>query len=201
MNAIYTKDSEVRRIASLAFPNYSGHKFKLSASPPSRLDSCWGGGSRDFYVLIDLASGNSIPIPENGTPFSNGGQIFTLSALPQNIALVQHTIFCGKDLGITVYVNADNLNKYLPASPALTSAQKMVLVFTRERKSSYNGQNRQQMAESEKNFPAHEWDQAKAELIAMGLLKSNGSITDDGRNAINQAHSGQAWDLPKWGQN
>lgn len=195
MNTIYTKAPEVRHIAAMAFPSYRGDKFKVSTSAPSRLDSCWQGGSRDFYALIDLGTGQSIAIPENGTPFSNGGQIFTLAELPANIALIQHTIFCGKDLGITVYVNAVNLGKWLPAPVELTQAEKNVLAYTRERKSSYNGRNRQQMAFDDLGMPADQWENAKAGLIAKGLLKSNGAITDEGRNAIGTV---QCFSLPKW---
>lgn len=184
--AIYTDAPEVRRIASLAFPAYTGRKFKVDTlTGPKRLDSCWSGGSRDYYVVIDLETGQSVPIPENGTPFSNGGQIFTVDNLPRpNIAIVQHTIFCGKDLGITIYVSPENLNRFaLPERPALTLAQRIVLAFTIGRKSSYNGRNRAEMALYEAGLPLAEWDQAKAELIAMGLLKSNGAVTDSGRNA------------------
>lgn len=186
MNTIHTQAPEVRELAAIAFPGYRGKSYKVTAHQGNmRLDSCWSGGSRDYYVLVDMATKRTIPIPENGTPFSNGGQIFTLENLPENIALVEHTIFCGKDIGITVYVHPDNLNRFaLPAPIELTHAQKIVLAFTRERKSSYNGRNRQEMAADEVGLPKLEWEQAKAELIALGHLKSNGSITDSGRNAI-----------------
>ena len=161
-----------------------------------RCDSYWSGGSRDYYVAVNLVTRQTFPVPENGTPFMP--EVFQASAIPANWAIVCHTIFCGKDLGLTVYVNAENLAKMLPAPVSLTRAQVVVLVFTRERKSSYNGRNRQQMAEDEIGMPRVEWEQAKAELVARGLLKSSGAITDDGRNAAEAAHSGQAWALPKW---
>ncbi len=181
---IYSQAPELKQIAIAAFPAYSGSKFSVDTQAPSRLNSCWSGGSRDYYALIELSTLRSIPVPENGTPFSNGGQIFTLTSLPLNVALVRHTIFCGKDLGITVFVSPENMNRFaLPEPIELTLAQKIVLVCTRERKSSYNGRNRQQMALDDCGLPMIEWDQAKAELIAKGLLKSNGAISDDGRNA------------------
>jgi hypothetical protein len=161
-----------------------------------RCDSYWSGGSRAYYVAVNLQSGQSFPVPENGTPFMP--EVFQASTLPANWAIVRHTIFCGKDLGLTVSVNAENLQKMLPPARNFTKAQVAVLVFTRERKSSYNGKNRQQMAQDEIGLPAPEWNQARAELIAMGLLNSAGAITNEGRNAASAAHSGQAWSLPKW---
>ncbi len=183
---IYTDCPEVRQIVSIAFPSYSGRKFAVDIIAGNmRLDSAWSGGSRDYYALVDMVSGRSIPIPENGTPFSNGGQIFTLESLPANIALVQHMIFCGKDLGVTVFVGPDNLNRFaLPAPAELTLNQKIVLAFTRERKSSYNGKNRQQMASGETGIIAAQWESAKAECIAAGWLGKSGAITDSGRNVI-----------------
>lgn len=186
MNELWTTAPEVKRIVSLAFPSYTGDKIRVTAITGNmRLDSTWSGGSRDYWCLVDMTTGKHVAIPENGNPFMNGGQVFTLEALPINIALVQRIYFCGKDLGCRVHVSPDNLNRMaLPAPKELTLAQKIVLGFTAGRKSSYNGQNRQQMAESETGLKQAEWEQAKAECIAAGWLKNNGAITNEGRNAI-----------------
>ena len=47
-------DETIRKIVQAAFPDYSGKKFKLSTSIPSRLDSYWDGGSRDYYAFYHL---------------------------------------------------------------------------------------------------------------------------------------------------
>jgi len=193
---IYTQCEEVKRVARTAFPDYSGNKFSVDTySGEMRLDSCWDGGSRDYYSLVDLGGMRAVSIPENGNPFSSGGQIFKASSLPFNVAIVQHTIFCGKDLGITVFVQPENLNQsWLPAPVEMTLAEKIVLTCTRERKSSYNGRNRQQMAFDDCGLPETEWNTAKASCIAKGWLKANGSITDSGRNVCGTQ---QLWSL-KW---
>jgi len=191
---IYTKAPEVLKIARAAFPNYAGQKYGVDTIEGQiRLDSYWDGGSRDYFVLIDLATLKTVAIPENGTPFSNGGKILTIEQLPMNCAVVRHSITMGKDAGITVLVTPDNMNRLaLPVSSVLTLAQRIVLVCTRERKSSYNGRNRQQMAEDDCGLPRDQWEQAKAECIAAGWLKANGALTDDGRN---QAGTAQLWTL------
>lgn len=184
---IHTDAPEVKQIAAMAFPSYHGKTFSVEPlTGPMRLDSYLSGGSRDYYVMIDLASGRNIAIPENGTPFSNGGQVFNLeNGLPDGVALVQHTIFSGKDLGITVYVSPNNLNRMaLPQPAELSLAEKIVLAYTRSRKSSYNGLNRQQMALDESGFPEAEWNTAKASCISKGYLNAAGAITNNGRNAI-----------------
>jgi len=177
---IYSKDPEVIRIAKAAFPSYNGKTFCVSEfTGPMRLDSSWEGGSRSYFVVLDLASLRSITIPENGTPFSNGGKIERISELPVNAAVIEHCLFCGKDLGIRIYVRPENMAKMLPAPTVeLTRDQQIVLVATRSLKSFA----RFDEASSYTAISRVAYDQAKAELIAKGLLKSNGAITDDGRN-------------------
>jgi hypothetical protein len=34
--------------------------------------------------------------------------------MPPNVIVVEHSIFCGKDVGITIYVRPANLAKLLP---------------------------------------------------------------------------------------
>lgn len=188
MNGIYSQAPEVKRIAMAAFPDYKGRTFRVETfSGPMRLDSNWEGGSRSYYVILDLVSLRHATIPENGTPFSNGGKIERITELPLNCAVVEHCLFCGKDLGIRIYVSEANLTKMLPAPVELTRDQKIVLVATRSLKSFA----RFEEARSWTGIGKLAYDQAKAELIARGLLKSNGAITDEGRNAAGstQLHS------------
>lgn len=185
--SIHTDSPEVRAIALAAFPSYSGRKFTVEQfCGPMRLDSCWEGGSRSYFVVLDLVSLRSRAIEENGTPFSNGGKIERISELPLNCAVVEHSIFCGRDMGIRIYVRPENLSALLPAPSEITRDQAIVLVCTSSYKSSYGGISDYRFHEgrSETGITREAWLQAKAECIAKGLLRSNGSITDAGRNAI-----------------
>lgn len=187
MNEIWTTAPEVLKIVEQTFPGYKGNKIRVCACTGGgmRLDSSWQDGSRDLWALLDMATGRGIAIPENGTPFSNGGQIFTLDHLPANIALVQHITFCGNDHGIRIHVSPENLNRLaLPAAVPVTQAEKIVLAYTRGRKSSYNGKNRQQMAEEDSGITLGQWEESKAACVAKGWLLKSGAITNDGRNVI-----------------
>ena len=186
MITIHTDAPEVRRIANAAFPGYSGRTYKEQAlDGPMSLESCWSGGSRDSFVLLNLDTLKTLPIPENGTPYANGGRTYKLEQLPEGAALVQHTIFCGKDLGVTIHVAPENLNRMaLPAPVELTIEEKIVLAYTRGMKSSYNGRNRAQMARDESGLPLAEWERVKAECQRKGWLNKAGAITDAGRNVI-----------------
>ena len=105
---------EVVEVAKKAFPNYKGRTYSLEVfKGPKRLDSCWDGGTRYLWKIIPLLKSESgmFKVPENGNPFSNNGVICELSELPEGLALVSHCIFCGHDIGLTVYVNANNMNQ------------------------------------------------------------------------------------------
>lgn len=187
MNTYYSNAPEVVKIANAAFPDYSGRKFKVQAfAGPMRLDSFWDGGSREYHVVLNLATLQTVPIQENGTPFANGGQIMRLSELPLNCAVVTHSIFCGKDMGITIAVGEANLSRMLPAPTELTWEEKVVLSSIRSLKSSYNGiaNYRQTKAIEATGIDATAYDAAKLALIGKGMLNKSGAITDAGKNAI-----------------
>lgn len=104
---------EVKQIARAAFPDYTGRKFRVEAlAGAKRLDSYWSGGSRNYFVLLSLATMRQVALPQNGTPFDAVGTL-ELRELPINCALVEHCYFCGKDLGITVYARPENLTPLL----------------------------------------------------------------------------------------
>ena len=117
-------------MALAAFPSYAGKKFGVAPFPSHGKDltSNWSGGSRDYFALISLSTLQTLPIPQNGTPFDGKGSGgLVLSALPEGAALVEHTIFSGKDLGVTVYVNSADLAPLLPSPMELTWGEKVVL--------------------------------------------------------------------------
>ena len=116
-------------------------------------------------------------------------------ALVPGIAVVEHSMFCGKDMGLTFHVHPDNAAKLLPAPTAeLTAHEKLVLQATCSFKSSYGGKDRYQMMADEvryasskhvqEPFPTREqWDAAKQSLIGRGMLNKAGAVTPCGRNA------------------
>lgn len=187
MNTIHTNAPEVLDVARRAFPGYSGKTYKVEPfNGPMSLRSTWDSGCHDQWVILPLAGrGRTFTVPENGNPFINGGKTFKCGRLPAGLALVHERIFQGKNLGLTVYVAPENMNRLaLPPAVLLSLDEKIVLAFTSQRKSSYNGRTRAQMAQEDSGITASEWDTAKAGLISRGLLNRAGVITNEGRNAI-----------------
>lgn len=179
MPAIHTDAPEVIKIALAAFPDYTGRKFSVDTfTHPRRLISMWDGGSIDYFALVDIATCRTVELPQG---------IGELPALPLGTALVEQSIYRGKNLGCRIYVAPETLTPLLGDSPVeLPWAQRVVLSATRGLKPSYNGI---------KNYRAHEaraatgisladYEEAKTALIASKHLNKAGAITNAGRNAI-----------------
>jgi hypothetical protein len=190
---MYINSPEVRELAQRAFPSYNGKRYSVEPfSGPMTTTSCWNGGSRDYWCLVNLVTHKTWNVPENGTPFVYGGKAFKVGRLPENIALIRHKV--GGYEYVTIYLNPANIRAdMLPQKPALTWAQSVVLVATRSLKSSYAGilNYRRHAAQRETGITIEEWETAKAECQAKGFLNRAGAITDDGRNAVgfNQLHN------------
>lgn len=172
---------------------YDGKKFKANVCEQMTIPATaglWEGGSRDKYSVVQIETGREIePVNHNAAPWNSSRHDVTVKLEP-GIAVVEHSISCGKDMGLTFYVHPDNAAKLLPAPSAeLNEHEKLVLNATASFKSSYGGRDRYQMATDDlryarKPYPSREqWEHAKQLLISKGLLNKAGAITPAGRNA------------------
>lgn len=98
-----------KELAKRAYPEYRGRTFREDRSGRVMFhDTNWGGGTRNSYrsLSLDGNAGRALP---SFAPWANPveGQS---GIIPPGWCVVMHTIFCGKDLGCTVYY---------PAAPAL----------------------------------------------------------------------------------
>ena len=112
--------------------------------------------------------------------------ILELSELPPGIVLVEHSIFCGRDTGITVHVRPDNLDQLkLPDAPQLTDDERVVLKATGW-KSSYAGIRNYRFVEARRTtgITRERYETAKTALIERKLFNRAGAITNAGRNAL-----------------
>lgn len=178
---------EIKEIALVAFPEYSGRTFQVKSDSqcPKKLTSYWSGGSRNYFAIVKLDTLQTVPIPENGTPF-NPEQFNCSNGIPLGFAVVENTIFCGKDLGITIYVNKQNLAKLLPPKTEITNDEKIVLVTTCSLKSSYAGDSNYRFTDANRKtgITLERWEIAKQSCISKKLLDKRGAITNEGRNII-----------------
>ena len=177
-------DETMKKIARLI--GYSGKKFKLSTNIPHRLSSYWDGGSKDYFYFYSPHNQTLLEVHSNH-PMFEPGQPAILKELPVDLILIEHSIFCGKDMGLTFYVQAENITQYLPRSNNdLSKIEKAILIATSGLKNTYAGQTEIRYKEVIKYFPLtfQEYRDLQNKLIQKGLLRSNYSITPEGRNAI-----------------
>lgn len=171
-----------------ACPGYRGRKFALVVAESVTLtDRYWHGGTKSDWCAVDLARGRVA-----GTPYSTGTSVpWSDTADPEyplrpGVAVVEHSRFCGKDMGLTLYVHPDNAAKLLPAPVELTDDERLVLRMTASYKNTYGGETNIRFHEGQRKDPtitAERWEGASCELLSRGLLRKNGAITPDGRNA------------------
>jgi hypothetical protein len=189
MQTIYLtgKEPMVRDIARATYPTYAGNKFKLAISDGTvNCASCWGGGSRDYFVFLNLATMERTGTMPAQSAFDR--KVDGLDAVPMQpgFAIVEHSIFCGKDMGLTIHIHPDNATPLLPAPNELSADESTCLKYTCGRKSSYAGipDYRFHEAHQRTGITRNAWLAAKASLIAKGLLNKAGAITPAGRNAV-----------------
>lgn len=104
---------EIRPIVMATFPDYKGRKFTVHACSHMKLwDLNWSGGTRNVYIAVQRKGmATCRVVPQAPWMETREGVAF---ALPTNAVVVRHTHFCGKDLGITVYVHPSMMPQLLP---------------------------------------------------------------------------------------
>lgn len=97
----------VKRLLAATFPTYRGRKIKARLwRGPMRLQNYWDGGTRSYYVAVRINDG---AVSDFGTdnPFMRSAH--EPVDLPVGVILVEHTYFCGKDTGLTVWARQESL--------------------------------------------------------------------------------------------
>lgn len=185
---MYTNHPDVIALAKRAFPDYTGKKFQVTVqSTPLDVRSYWEGGSRSYFKFLRLdGQKGEIDVPQQSAFDAKVEGADAVTLVP-GLACVEHTIFCGKDVGICIYIHPDNAPKFLPESKVdLTEDETIVLYYTRSIRSPHR------FSEAVRNtgISADRWDAAKISLISHGMLNRVGSLTIDGKNAASQLKRG-----------
>ena len=106
---------DVKHLIDATFPEYRGRKISLvSANEVLYFDLNWSGGTRNVYRTTTITgrplngAGEFNAAPPRNNPLE--GQTLPL---PSGYVCVQHSDFCGKDCGLTIYVNPNDMPKWL----------------------------------------------------------------------------------------
>jgi hypothetical protein len=184
---------EANQVPAALRGGYTGTKFKAivteSIIVPSDL-GLWSGGSCERMYFVELATGKTVPCvnhaaaPWDAERLVNHGKL----QLAPGYAVVKHTMFCGKDMGLTLYTHPDNAPGVLPApmDSELSDAAKVVLWTAKCYKAAY----RREYANLN-GVNARAFETAIAELCAAGMVNKAGAITVKGRNAAAALDNGK----------
>ena len=87
------------------FPNYRGRKIRLQLTNQVTFsDLHWDGGSRNTYAAMSNDGRTDRLDCSHIAPWNNPVNGRTFDLMP-GILIVEHSIFCGKDGGLTIFMN------------------------------------------------------------------------------------------------
>lgn len=90
-------------IAKKCYPDYRGRKFRINQKGSVTFyNTNWGGGTRNSYAGVNYQNGKYEPLADF-SPWYNPAEGKTI-AIPQGYAVIEHSIFCGKDCGLTIHL-------------------------------------------------------------------------------------------------
>jgi hypothetical protein len=111
--SIKVRKGDIRPILNRSFPSYRGRKFSVEFTEEvSFYNTNWSGGSRNQYAFVHADGEDkwlSAPAPWVN-PYEGKRH-----PLPADVLVVKHAIFCGKDLGITIYAHPSYAPRWLEA--------------------------------------------------------------------------------------
>jgi hypothetical protein len=163
---------------------YSGSKFRAEAREIITIHSdagLWSGGTRDHYSAVSLIDGKSLSLPgQSSAPWDKDRKETEIELRP-GFAIIRHSMFCGKDMGLTFYVHPVDIAQLLMCDDAepLAEVEKTVLYIIKGTKSGYRAD-----AYRRANISEGEAEAIKARLIKLELLNKSGAITIKGKNAV-----------------
>ena len=106
--------AQARPIVAKTFPNYKGRKFQIEFTDKVHFgDTNWDGGSKSTYKAVS-ADGKVAAMPDYA-PWDSRNWEGRSVELPTDVLVVEHSFFCGMDMGIRIYAHPSHLPKWLPA--------------------------------------------------------------------------------------
>lgn len=108
---------DVAPLVTATFPDYTGRKFRVEAVESVLFsDLNYSGGTRNQFRACTI-DGQSIESKFNlnqPPPWANPFEGKRVE-LPAGAVVVEHSMFCGKDCGLTIYVNPADMPRTLMA--------------------------------------------------------------------------------------
>lgn len=103
----------IKQVIKATYPEWKGRKVFVREATSYQLSDYWSEGSRN-YIKAHILSTGATCSPDDAAlcPFNLAAHATV--EIRENVVLVEHSIYCGKDAGITIYVHPSNMPKFLP---------------------------------------------------------------------------------------
>lgn len=178
---VYVERKGVEHVIQATFPEYKGRKVALKAVEKVVVNGLnWDGGSRSCYVgcTLDGKRTGDASIGNAAAPWANpieGKEV----TVPAGYALVEHSYFCGKNMGLMVYLNPADMPRYLPESTEeLSVEEKNLLRIMRTYKAAYRREKWSQLG-----YGGLEYTTVLEGLKVKGYITAVGGLSLKGKNA------------------
>jgi len=206
MTTITVRPADIRAIIDATYPDYKGPHAKVEVRANAEYHDYqlnWSGGSITYLKALQVAapgySNAGFNVVDLRTIWGSGQGY--KGAIPVDVMLVEHVIFCGKDLGVRCIVSPGS--QFLPRlslPPVVELSRDEVIVLSAHKQlkgGHYRDAAYARAAEGvhygpgprpPKAFSDKTVAQVVEALAARGLLKVNkagaSQITVEGRNAL-----------------
>jgi hypothetical protein len=112
----------LKQIAKACYPEYKGRKFHYCEQREYQMTDYWSEGSRNYAIAYEVSTGKSgLPSDMVHNPMNGGAH--ARFEIPHGVVIVEHSIFCGKDCGITIYAACREGLECDICKPALTASR------------------------------------------------------------------------------
>jgi len=160
-------------------------EYRVQAAGSKHINCSWdGSGSRTHYRAFN-AQGIEIRLPEHAGAVQFGGNSADVQIDGNPIAyLVSFSVFRGKHMQPTVYLPVaefERIKAQNTGNSQLTAVELYALAVTAQLKSS--ARRDEFVSWARRNEVTAEFDDVRADLVEMQLLRKNNAITPAGRNA------------------
>ena len=119
MTTTNVKRKDVAQIVAATFPDYKGRKFRIEPRTTWTLSNLnWDGGTRSQYRTCTLDGSRSLGRADRYNamaPWANDAE-GKVMPVPQGAIIVEHVMHCGRDEGLYIYVNPQDMPKLLEAA-------------------------------------------------------------------------------------
>jgi hypothetical protein len=121
--AVSRSDKSIRAILAACYPAWRGRKVRVKPATTYRMSAFWADGSRDEVKAYNLVDG-TVADPRSAACNPMNAAAHVEIDIPVGVLLVEHSVFMGKDAGVTIHVHPSSLAPLLPkadAAPAVAA--------------------------------------------------------------------------------